>query len=67
MPYGAVDAVLRINFYQKMYMVWHDFHFNYFGVYLGGFLRDELLQTLRYISDEDFAPILGTPDNVVFT
>lgn len=67
MSYSAVDTVLWINFDQKMYVVGHDFHFNYFGVYLGGFLCDELLQTLRYISDEDFTPILGTPDNVVFT
>lgn len=32
-----------VNFDQKMYMVRHDFHFNYFGVNLGGFLCDELL------------------------
>ena len=43
MSYGAVDTVLRVNFDQKMYMVRHDFHFNYFGVNLGGFLCDELL------------------------
>ena len=43
MSYGAVDTVLWVNLDQKMYMVRHDFHFNYFGVNLGGFLCDELL------------------------
>lgn len=27
--YGFVDAKLRMNLQQKVYMVWHDFHFDY--------------------------------------
>ena len=38
-----VDTVLRVNFYQQMHMVWHDFHFNYIGVYTVGGFNNQLL------------------------
>ena len=43
MPYSFVNAVLWVNFYQQMHMVWHDFHFDYISLNLGA---DGLYQLL---------------------
>ena len=46
MTHGLVYAVLWVNFQQQMHMVWHDFHFNYIGIYTFGGFNNQLLQPL---------------------
>ena len=43
MSHCLVDSVLRINFYQQMHVIWHDFHLDYLRIYSDCCFYNQLL------------------------
>jgi hypothetical protein len=55
----------RATFYEDVDVVWHYFHRFDLAINRGGNLWQKILQSNGHIIDQDFASILGTPDQVV--
>ena len=60
-----VDSILRVYFHQEVYMVWHDFHFDYIGVDSTSGLLYQLLQPLRDFIGQYASPIFRTPNHMI--
>ncbi|KWT83457.1 hypothetical protein ASN18_2207 [Candidatus Magnetominusculus xianensis] len=59
-------AELRVYLDKQRYMVWHDFHFDDVCPNVQCFLLNELFKPVYNSINKNFAPILWTPDNMVF-
>ena len=59
-------AELRVNLQQKVYVVWHDFHFDYIDLDFFADWLDQLLQSGVNAIDQDFSAVFGAEHNMVF-
>ena len=62
-----MDTELWVNAHQQMYMVRHDFEGLNGRLMLLAYLSDDLLQAFIYPFDQDLAPVLGTPHDMIVT
>jgi hypothetical protein len=62
-----VNTVLGIDFHQEVHVFGHDFQFKDLGIMFRTDALDNLFKSRIDPIDEDRAPILGTPDHVIFT
>jgi len=60
-----MDAILRMDLHKRVHVVWHHLEFYQLDLTLRGYLLKGPLQELLHAMDEDLAPALRTPDNVV--
>ena len=62
-----MNAVLRINIEQQMNVIRHYFHADYFDLDFLTNLNNQLLKSIINAIDQNFSPVLWTPNYVVFT
>ena len=62
-----MNAKLRIDFNQEMYVVRHDFEFKNVGLMLRRHFADQFFEPRVGAIDQDFAPLFRAPDDVIFT
>lgn len=63
--YSTIYAILWVNLYQQMHMVWHDFHLDDIDVAFFADSLYQLFQTHINSIDQDLTAIFWAPNHMV--